>query len=48
MSNDLLNLTAKSKHIFSIAQHQDLVWYTEIILLQKPEARNAWYSDPNF
>lgn len=46
MFNDLLNLSAKSKHIFSTAQHQDLVQHTEISLRQKLEASNAWYSDP--
>lgn len=41
-----LKCICKSKRIFSTAQHQDLVWQTEIILIQKPEASNAWYNNP--
>lgn len=42
----LIKYICKSKHIFSTAQHQDLVWQTEIILIQKPEASNAWNNNP--
>jgi len=42
MFNDLLNVSAKSKRISSIAQKQDLIQHTEVIFLQKLKAHSAW------
>lgn len=44
MFNDLLNLSAKSKHISSIAQIQDFLdffQHTEVIFLQKLQAHRC-------